>query len=401
MARPGIRFSPDPDDDFDIRCVLGLSVEGASDIGEVLAAVAGVRKGDHESWFRAWHDLGARTLQTADAAASGAHPVSAAEAYLRASTYFATAVNAVAALPDDDQLLPTFRLQQKAWDAFVDRAPVPVERVSIAYGDGALPGYLFHPAHRDATIGTLVAVNGSDGSLAALWGSCVAAGLRRGYRVLVFDGPGQQSELFEHDVPFRPDWENVLTPVYEYLAAREDVDAARIAVYGISQAGYWVPRALAFEHRFAAAIADPGVVDVSTSWTGHLPKSMLGLLERGETEKFDREMALAMKLSPTLARTWRFRARPYRTDGYAETIAAVRQYDVAGVAAQITTPLLITSPENEQFWPGQAERLAELTASVSTLVRFTAAEGADEHCQPLARSLTAQRMFDWLDERVA
>ncbi|KNY06048.1 hypothetical protein [Microbacterium sp. GCS4] len=50
---------------------------------------------------------------------------------------------------------------------------------------------------------------------------------------------------------------------------------------------------------------------------------------------------------------------------------------------------------------GQAEQLAALTASVSTLVRFTAAEGADGHCQPLARTLTAQRMFDWLDERLA
>ena len=34
------------------------------------------------------------------------------------------------------------------------------------------------------------------------------------------------------------------------------------------------------------------------------------------------------------------------------------------------------------------------------LVRFTEAEGADGHCQPLARSLTAQRFFDFLDDHV-
>jgi hypothetical protein len=33
-------------------------------------------------------------------------------------------------------------------------------------------------------------------------------------------------------------------------------------------------------------------------------------------------------------------------------------------------------------------------------VRFTAAEGAGEHCQPLARTLTAQRIFDWLDDQI-
>ncbi|MGZ6869912.1 MAG: hypothetical protein ACXVHI_06345 [Frankiaceae bacterium] len=31
------------------------------------------------------------------------------------------------------------------------------------------------------------------------------------------------------------------------------------------------------------------------------------------------------------------------------------------------------------------------------LVKFTAAEGADLHCEPMGRSLTDQRVFDWLD----
>jgi hypothetical protein len=73
---------------------------------------------------------------------------------------------------------------------------------------------------------------------------------------------------------------------------------------------------------------------------------------------------------------------------------------MADVADRITTALLITSPEGEQFWPGQSEQLAALTAGVSTIVRFTAVEGANEHCQPLARTLTAQRIFDWLDDRI-
>jgi hypothetical protein len=112
-------------------------------------------------------------------------------------------------------------------------------------------------------------------------------------------------------------------------------------------------------------------------------------------------MQFGMKFSPDTARTWQFRARPYGTTGYAETIQAVRQYNVADVAAKITTPLLILVPEAEQFWPGQSDQLARLTSTVSTVIRFTAAEGADEHCQPLARTLTAQRMFDWLDEALA
>ena len=76
-------------------------------------------------------------------------------------------------------------------------------------------------------------------------------------------------------------------------------------------------------------------------------------------------------------------------------------YTVADIADRITTRLLVLSPENEQFWPGQSAQLVELTAEVSTLAHFTAAEGADGLCQPLARALTAERMFDWLDEQLA
>jgi hypothetical protein len=399
MSDHSIAFSANPDYDFEIRVALGAAAEGAADAGEVLAATAGISKNDHAAWFAAWNDLATRTLAIADGSGGQGHRVSAAQAYLRASAYFSVAVNAISALSDTTELLPTFRKQRAAWEAFVDRADVAVERVLIPYESSTLPGYFFRPAAgADGT--TLVAVNGSDGSLAGLWASCIAAAIRRGYNVLVFDGPGQQSQLFEHNTPFRSDWESVLTPVFEFVTTLDGVDAQRVALYGISQAGYWVPRAIAFEHRFAAAIADPGVVDVSTSWTSHLPASLVTLLDEGKNEKFDRDMAIGMKFSPETGRTWNFRARPYGTSGYAETIEAVRTYTVKEVAAQITTPLLITDPEGEQFWPGQAEQLAALTPTVSTLVKFTAAEGAAGHCQPMARTLTAQRMFDWLDEKL-
>jgi len=395
-------FSKNRDFDFETRIAIGLSVAGAGDPGEILAATQRVKKNDQEGWFSTWHALADRTMDAADRSAQGGHRVSAASAYLRASAYYANAVNAASSLDDSGRLTAAFQRQQEAWRGFVEHTSVAVTPVEIPYEQDPLPGYLFRAPARIADGNPLlVAVNGSDGSLAALWACCVAAGLERGYDVLVFDGPGQQSQLFEKNVPFRPDWEHVLGPVHDFVAALEGVDRERIAVYGISQGGYWVTRAIAFEHRFAAAIVDPGVLDVSTSWTAHIPASLLKHLDNGDVEKFDEQMALAMKFFPSAGRTWAFRARPYGATGYAETLTAVREYDATDVASRIRTPLLIIDPENEQFWPGQAQRLAELTPDVSTLLTFTAAEGADGHCQPLARAVTAERMFDWLDERLA
>jgi hypothetical protein len=65
--------------------------------------------------------------------------------------------------------------------------------------------------------------------------------------------------------------------------------------------------------------------------------------------------------------------------------------------SQIDTPLLITDPEGEQFWPGQSQELYDRLPGPKELVRFTAAEGAGRHCEPLAPALRDARVFDWLD----
>ena len=77
----------------------------------------------------------------------------------------------------------------------------------------------------------------------------------------------------------------------------------------------------------------------------------------------------------------------------------VAQYNVKDVAAQITTPLYIIDADGDQFFAGQPAELAALVPG-STLIRFTQADGASFHCQPLARELTEQRMLDWMDEQI-
>jgi dienelactone hydrolase len=174
--------------------------------------------------------------------------------------------------------------------------------------------------------------------------------------VLVLDGPGQQSMLFERGVPFRHDWEHVITPVVDFLLARPGVDPARIVLYGISQGGYWVPRALAFEHRIAAAIADPGVYNAFEPWAKAVPPELLQLLDSGDKQSFDRFFNEGMQQATAAQRqNWERRAKPYGLRSPFDVFTAARHYNLADVAEQITTPLLITDPEGEQFWPGQSQ----------------------------------------------
>ena len=109
-----------------------------------------------------------------------------------------------------------------------------------------------------------------------------------------------------------------------------------------------------------------------------------------------------MQSAPLAQRqNWEWRAKPYGLRSAFDVFTAARRYNLADVADQITTPLLITDPEGEQFWPGQSQQLFEKLRNTKQLVVFTAEEGADRHCEPMARLLLEQRMFDWLDETLA
>ncbi|MEA3456922.1 MAG: prolyl oligopeptidase family serine peptidase, partial [Campylobacterota bacterium] len=224
-----------------------------------------------------------------------------------------------------------------------------------------------------------------------------AAALERGYAALVFDGPGQNAMLWLQHTPFRFDWEKVITPVVDYLCMREDIDASQIALSGISQGGYWILRALAFEHRIAAGIADPGVMDVSRSFFRELPPEMRQMLDAEEEEQFNKAMEEGIREAGDKVRQMvEWRMKPYMTTSLYQQFKLVESYNVSDIIDQIECPIFIANPDNEQFWPGQSKEVYNALKCPKTIVRFTADEGANWHCEPKARALYDQRMFDWL-----
>ena len=289
---------------FEFQFALGGVHYGAGDLGEMLSTADRVIDGDADSWCREWIATGQRLATIAEGCARSGHRVSARSAYLRAATYYAVALSSVDGTKDPAALLqPTFAEHRRCFDAYAQLLDPPAERVEIPYQGETMPGYLFRPSSSDSPRRTLIMNNGSDGPVTSIWPPVSAGGVARGYNVLIFDGPGQQSMLFERGVPFRHDWEHVITPVVDFLLTRPDVDPAQIVLYGISQGGYWVPRALAFEHRIAAAIADPGVYDAfEPSWNA-MPPELQQLLDSGDKQSFDRMFDEGMQASAAGAET--------------------------------------------------------------------------------------------------
>jgi hypothetical protein len=396
--RSSAAFFEDEATNFTFLIALGGAYYRAADVGTCLAIAARIEDGDPASAFEAFSNAGARLEAIADAAAAASHRVSAWEAYLQAANYFGSATYFADPMGAPERFAPAWLRHQALFDKAAAMLDPPMERVSISYEGTTLPGYFFMADGSGDRRPLLIFNNGSDGGAVAAWTMGVAAALDRGYNVLAFYGPGQGPALLEQGLHFRPDWEKVVTPVVDYALGRPEVDPSRIALLGISQGGYWVPRAVAFEHRIAAAIADPGVVDVATSWLEHLPPPLVELLDAGEKEQFDGYMRDGMKLEPKLAAVFRFRARPYGLTSPYDVYKAVRQYNLDGIAQEIRCPMLITDPEGEGFWPGQSQLLYDALTCPKTLMPFLAAEGGDLHCEPKAPGLRARRIFDWLDE---
>jgi hypothetical protein len=391
----------DADFDYEARIVLGAAASGIGDVGLVLAALDHISDGEPQSWFDAWTGVAADLAARGDAALRRGHPATASWALLAAAEYYAKALVFVDGLADQSVLLPTFRQGRTCWEKVVDASQGRFVRAQVPYEDTTLPGYLLRPDATGAARPTLVVTNGSDGSLPGLLGYGASAALARGWNAFVFDGPGQQTMLFERGIPFRYDWEAVLTPVIDTLAARPDVDATALTGYGISQGGYWITRAVAFERRLVAAIADPGVVDVSAGWTAHLPPALLDLLNTGQKDAFNAAMAAAQaSASPAAARTMAFRGKPYGVTDPFDLFTEVRKYQVRDVADRITTPMLILNPDDEQFFPGQPRQLYDLLPGEKEIIGFTQAQGANFHCQPTGRQLTHTQMLDWLADHL-
>jgi len=394
MSAPGGLFK-DADFDYEARLALGAAASGIGDVGLVLATLDRVTDGDPRSWFDAWTAAAADLAARGDEALGRGHLATASWAHLAAAEYYAKALMFADGLADQSVLLPTFRQGRTCWEKVVDASAGRFVRVQVPYDGTTLPGYLLRPDGTGAPRPTLVMTNGSDGSLPALLGYGAAEALSRGWNAFVFDGPGQQSMLFERGMPFRYDWEAVLTPVLDFLVGRPDVDASALTGYGISQGGYWITRAIAFENRMVAAVADPGAVDVSATWTAHLPQALINMLNSGQLEAFNAAMGQAIS-DPAAAQRFAFRSKPYgMTDPY-DVYTEVRKYQVRDVAGQITTPLLILNPDNEQFFPGQPQELYDLLPGEKEIIGFTQAQGANFHCQPTGRQLTNTQMLDWL-----
>jgi pimeloyl-ACP methyl ester carboxylesterase len=392
---------------YETKRAFGASSYGASEFGEVMATVNRITSGDNDSWYSEWNATAERVFIEAEEQRAAGHRISARDSYLRATTYFRGSEFFLHGNPEDARIYSAYEKSIKAYKgccAFYDPPILPVE---IPYESTTLPGYFHRVDDSNTKRPLFIMHSGFDGSAEELHGEGARAGVERGYNVLAFDGPGQYGPIHRERLPFRPDWEKVVTPVFDFALTLPGVDPSKVALMGVSLGGYLAPRAAAFEKRIAALIANDGVYDYGiANLGGQIPPEHRAAAEAAvkanEAPELDRKLEQSIKASPTAAWALTHGMFVTGTSTPRAYVAATFDYHLRnGIAEQISCPTLVLDAEEDMFFRGQPEELYDHLTCPKTLMRFTAAEGAGAHCQVGAQRLAFGRIYDWLDERFA
>ena len=396
-------FFKDPMYERQATGVLAHTLYGGADLGECFTTARRIEEGNPESWYREWTATADRVFDLAEKSAAAGHAVSAREAYLRSSNYYRASYVFLFGAPVDLRLIEGFDREVEAFLRAAAHFEPPIEPVEIPYEGTTLPGYFYRVDDSGQPRPTVIATDGYDSTVQQMHFGHAVAAVRRGYNCLIFDGPGQGRVLYKQGIHMRPDWENVVASVVDYVLQRPEVDPERVVLTGWSFGGYLAPRAASGEHRLAACIADPGQWDMIESMKGFfstLPREALEDLPNIDPSLL--EPIMDYIVADTSLR-WSVVQRAFWVhgiDSLADYLRIATDYELSSVADRIHCPTLVTQAENDPV-ARFAGRLYDALKCPKKLLRFTGAEGAGDHCEAMARSLFHQKSFDWLDETLA
>jgi 2,6-dihydroxypseudooxynicotine hydrolase len=312
-----------------------------------------------DDWCRIWSEEASRHEQLAHEASAQGRPITAAEAFLRASIYFHYAKHLFADRPEEYRAAHDNML--RCYQAAAPETRWPMRRVEFPFDGARMSGYLRLPenvAHPPVAV-ILPGLDACKEELHA-WSNPF---LRRGVATLTLDGPGQGETAFA--LPVTPHWGRVLGTVIDALRERADVDGDSVGVVGQSLGALYAPLAAAQEPRLKACISNCGPYD----WSKILP----------QMPKVSQEVFRVRSHSKTLAEAQKL----------AEQLTLERQ------AENIRCPLLVVFGGGDRLIPpSEGERLARAARGPSEFVLYPEGNHVCFNISYKFRPLTA----DWMAE---
>ena len=392
-SRTKVRFSNE-DMDFMFLWILGYHTYGGASIGELFSAASKVADGDPESWTVAFGDLGTQLKKQAEQLETTGKTAGVPQAFLRAFVGYRAAaqmMNPKTDFPRFSQMVAQFRACfERAREGF----DYPCEPIQVPFEDGHLDGYFYRAGNSGEPRPTLIMIGGGDTYVEDLHFWAGAPGPKRGYNVLMVDLPGQGFTP-ARDLHLRPDVEVPMRTVVDWVLSRPDVDAERLAAYGISGGGYMVTRTVSVEHRIRAAIADTPIHDVWRMVTESVPSFLLDEVHGGLSSWL---MGVTGRFNKVGRNNMDKFAWQSGKGSLLEAIEVTKgePVDVEAIGCPM---LCLAGKEDPPDALAQTQEVYDRLQHPNKAVRIlTTEEGAAAHGHVDNFPLLHQVVFDWLDE---
>jgi dienelactone hydrolase len=237
-----------------------LAIEMGAKIGEIEEMCAPLQDAAKQpdaagtkAFRETWSRMADKLCGLAEEDEARGRRISAGDKYSRAATYYLTAERLQAhGAPG------RVELYERLLDVFARGLKLSGEncvRVEIPYGDAHIAGLYVRAEGVEGPAPILVQVNGLDSTKEMKYRVGLPQWLaQRGVSSLVIDQPGTGEALRLHGMHAVYDSERWASKVVDWLETRADVDSKRIGLEGVSLGGYYCPRAVAFEPRFAMGV---------------------------------------------------------------------------------------------------------------------------------------------------
>lgn len=379
---------------------------GGVEVGEIMSAISTIGDGGVDAWVGTFADLAGKVAAQGDDSAAAGHRTSARDSYLRASTYFDLSYWPIYGAPVDPRLKSAAAASDEAFAKAMGLVDHYAQFIEVDLDGLAMPAWFLSPDAAGTPRRTIVHTNGYDSNVHEMYFAHALAALDRGWNVVLFDGPGQGRCLIRDGASLRPDWEAVVGPVLDAVAARPDVATDSIVLAGWSLGGYLAPRAAATHaDRLAALVADPGQWDQRDNVVTMLPltddeKAAFPNIDLTKLDPIGQWLD-SPDADPVMK--WRIVQRGFWVNGvpdFAGYAVELCKFVLSDRAANITCPTAITQDATDPLAKNAGVLFDALGATTKTLIKFSESDGAGGHCETLNRSLYHQRVYDWLDEVV-
>lgn len=146
-----------------------------------------------------------------------------------------------------------------------------IERISVPFEGKTMDGYFVKPDLSGEKRPTVLFLGGADSWAEELYFLGGTEFPARGINVVMIDTPGRGSSLRFKEMYSRYDYEVPVKAIFDVLETRDDVDADRMGIAGVSFGGYYAPRAAAFEPRAKAVAAWCGTWSILTDFYEFYP----------------------------------------------------------------------------------------------------------------------------------